>query len=653
MVSWADTGSVVALDLIEAGGPVRPDVVILHEDGSEEHHRLDLDAAERIAITAPDGRNAIRYRVSLPPQPIGRHRLVLDGDPDRSGPAHGRAFSAASSRPNSQRSAAGTSASRRISIRCAARATAASAISRPSASSPRRPPAHGATFVGLNPMHAQFAGDRSRTSPYNPSDRRFLDPIYIDVAAPEIMGESPEIGRILDAEANRLAALRTGTLVDYPGVWAIKAQVLEAAFAVLDERRTRLPQDADVLAMDRFVLAGGVPLRRFAIFEALSEILPRQPWWTWDEALRGPGASGIEAFAAQHETRVRFHLYLQWLAATQLAQAAGRGQAAGLGLGFYRDIAVGTAPDGAEAWAGAGYFARGVSIGAPPDPFSADGQVWSLPPPNPVAPASETFSHLLAVNMRHAGALRIDHAMGLQRLFWVPDGAPGSAGAYVGYDLDRNLADIAIESHRARCLVIGEDLGTVPEGFRDQIDANDVLSYRVMFFEREGLKFLPPGAYPEKAVACVATHDLPTLAGWWKGADFIERGALGKMSPEDANRAAADRGAEKRWLVEAIEVDVSIDRPGGSAGRDRRRASLRRRNPEPAGRGPGRRPRRRDRGGQPAGHEPGAPELAAQARARRDRDLQWCDPAGPGSGSEAGRVGRCPLPLTGARVEHE
>ncbi len=552
-------GSVVAFDLIEAGGPVRPDVVILHEDGTQEHCRLDLDAAERSSITAPDGRKAIRYRVSLPPQPVGRHRLMLDGDPEGSALltvapprgyippelANGRRDFGVSAHLYTLRRKGDGGIGDFTTLGVFAEETAR----------------HGATFVGLNPMHAQFAGDRSRTSPYNPSDRRFLDPIYIDVAAPEIMGETPEIGRILDAEANRLAALRTGTLVDYPGVWTIKAQVLEAAFAVFDDRRTRLPQDADVLAMDRFVLAGGVPLRRFAVFEALSETLPRRPWWTWDEALRGPDAAGIEAFAARHATRVRFHLYLQWLAAAQLARAAGRGQAAGLGLGFYRDIAVGTAPDGAEAWAGAGYFARGVSIGAPPDPFSADGQVWSLPPPNPVAPASETFSHLLAINMRHAGALRIDHAMGLQRLFWVPDGAPGSAGAYVGYDLDRNLADIAIESHRARCLVIGEDLGTVPEGFRDKIDANDVLSYRVMFFERDGLKFLPPKAYPEKAVACVATHDLPTLAGWWKGADFIERGALGKMSPEDAGRAAADRGAEKRWLVEAIEVDASIDSP--------------------------------------------------------------------------------------------
>ncbi len=250
------------------------------------------------------------------------------------------------------------------------------------------------------------------------------------------------------------------------------------------------------------------------------------------------------------------------MAATQFAAAAARAETAGLGLGFYRDIAVGTAPDGAESWAEAGNFARGVSVGAPPDPFSATGQVWSLPPPNPVADASTMFSTLLSANMKHAGALRIDHAMGLQRLFWVPDGASGAQGAYVGYDLERNLADVALESHRARCLVIGEDLGTVPEGFRDRLDAADVLSYRVMFFERDGLHFIPRERYPAKAVACVATHDLPTLAGWWAGADYAERGLIGHMSPEDVAKAEGDRGEEKHRFAEAVGVESLEDAPG-------------------------------------------------------------------------------------------
>ena len=399
-------------------------------------------------------------------------------------------------------------------------------------------------------MHAQFAADRGRASPYNPSDRRFLDPVYIDVTLPAVAGASPEAAAALSSRAGALADLRATAAVDYVGVWAAKSAVLEAAFTGFDARGG----GADLSAFDAFVAAGGDALRRFAIFESVAETVPRLPWQLWDAGLREPTGAGIAPFAEAHAARVRYHLWLQWVASTQFEAAAVRAEAAGLNLGFYRDIAVGTAPDGAESWAEAGNFARGVSVGAPPDPFSSTGQVWSLPPPNPVADASTMFATLLSANMRHAGALRIDHAMGLQRLFWVPDGASGDQGAYVGYDLERNLADVALESHRARCLVIGEDLGTVPDGFRDRLDAADVLSYRVMFFERDGLNFIPRDQYPAKAVACVATHDLPTLAGWWGGADYAERSAIGHMTAEDAAQAASDRTEERHRFAEAVGV---------------------------------------------------------------------------------------------------
>jgi glycogen operon protein len=194
-----------------------------------------------------------------------------------------------------------------------------------------------------------------------------------------------------------------------------------------------------------------------------------------------------------------------------------------------------------------------VSIGAPPDPFSAEGQIWCLPPPNPIAPESiRIFAHLLQANMRHAGALRIDHAMALQRLFWVPDGARGAEGAYVSYPIDANLAEITLESERARCIVVGEDLGTVPEGFREKLSAADVLSYRVLFFERDGAAFRPAEAYPAKAVACVATHDLPTLAGWWAGNDIEERRSIGQMSAEAAAQDKAERVADKTRLAARV-----------------------------------------------------------------------------------------------------
>ena len=214
----------------------------------------------------------------------------------------------------------------------------------------------------------------------------------------------------------------------------------------------------------------------------------------------------------------------------------------GLEIGLYRDLAVGAAPDGTEAWAHAGALAHGVTVGAPPDPFSVQGQNWGLPAPNPLAGAREGWASLSAVyraNMRHAGMLRIDHAMGLQRLFLIPDGARPAEGAYLSYPLDDLIGHIALESERAQCMVVGEDLGTVAEGFRDRLTRANITGMRVLWFERKGVEFLSPASYPPTSVACVATHDLATLAGWWQGADIAERLALGLLTLAKAGEAIA------------------------------------------------------------------------------------------------------------------
>jgi len=279
------------------------------------------------------------------------------------------------------------------------------------------------------------------------------------------------------------------------------------------------------------------------------------PWPAWPAELREPGRAGAREFAQKHARRIRFALYLQWLADRQFDAAANAARASGLALGFFRDLAVGAAPDGAEVWANPSAFARGVAIGAPPDPFSAGGQNWNLPPPNPHtlrASGGAAFRELLAANMRHAGALRIDHVMGLTRLFWIPDGAAAVDGAYVRYPLEMLLAVLATESARARCLVVGEDLGTVPEGLRERLAAADVLSYRVLWFERKGSSFVAPARYPAKAAAAVSTHDLPTIAGWWTGADIEEKASLGLVDAETATAAKHERAGEKRALCEAI-----------------------------------------------------------------------------------------------------
>ena len=391
----------------------------------------------------------------------------------------------------------------------------------------------GAGVLGVNPLHALFADRRDQASPYYPSDRRFLDPIYLDLEAAPLAGP-------VSAAARELSDLPS---IDYPKVWALKAQALEASFAAFRGDP----------GFSTFVTTGGEALLGFAVFQAITETRPGEPWRRWPADLRDPRGAGVSAFAAAHEERVRFHLYLQWLCERQLTAAASR--ASGLELGFCRDLAVGAAPDGAEAWAGAGLLAPGVWIGAPPDPIAPQGQVWGLPPFDPhrlEADGYRALARLFEANMRHAGALRIDHVMGLARLFWVPEGADGSEGAYVAYPLHDLLGELALESARARCLVIGEDLGTVPEGLRETLSAANVLSYRVLPFERDGARFEPPEAYPPLAWACVATHDLPPLAGWWEGLDITERLDLGLMTPSDGQRARADRLADKQALIEAL-----------------------------------------------------------------------------------------------------
>jgi 4-alpha-glucanotransferase len=418
--------------------------------------------------------------------------------------------------------------------------------------------------LGLNPLHALFGQKiRERASPYHPSDRRFLDTgQMLDLAALPGLEEMPEARALLEAAGPRLAHLRESRMVDYAGVAALKQQVLASACAALDRRFAAAPDDPLAAEWAAFVAAGGDGLHRFALFEAMAQTRPREPWPRWPVGLRRPDTADAEAFASAHAPALRQATLRQWLCDRQLRMAARHAAQAGLALGFYRDLAVGAAPDGAEIWADPQAHAPGMSIGAPPDPFSTQGQVWHLPPPDPLAlarTAARGFAGLLAANMRHAGALRIDHAMGLARLFWVPEGARGVDGAYLAMPLELMLARIKLESHRARCLLVGEDLGTVPEGFAGQLERADILGTRVLWFERDGAAFRPPQAYPQGSVACVSTHDLPTLVGWWSGADLNERHALNVLDGGAFAQALQDREADKQALHAALAGQGLID----------------------------------------------------------------------------------------------
>ena len=423
-----------------------------------------------------------------------------------------------------------------------------------------------AATLGINPLHALFAAEPLHVSPYSPSSRMWLDYLYIDVTAVPGFAEDDAVRALIGGQsfAAARAAARSARLIDYGAVAACKRPVLEALFRRF--RACELGADGTARgcfgeAFCDFQRGGGQSLTDFAVFEALHEHHSRKArglsWRSWPAAMRNPRSSEVAEFAAAHRDRVEFFQFLQWEADRQLAAAAAAGRKAGLSLGLYRDLAVGADPNGAEAWADQQLVAPGATIGAPPDAFNRAGQNWGLAPVNPLVLRRQGFAPFIAslrANMRHAGLLRIDHVMSLNRLYWIPSGMAARAGAYVSYPFVDLLRLVALESHRQGCAVIGEDLGTVPAGFRETMRSANVLSYRVLVFERtrDG-SFVPPGGYPPLAAASAATHDIATLKGFWLGRDIDWRRRL-DLYP-DADAAGADereRSRDRRLVLDAL-----------------------------------------------------------------------------------------------------
>ncbi len=411
--------------------------------------------------------------------------------------------------------------------------------------------------AGINPLHHLFPTDRGRASPYQPSDRRFVDPIHIDLAGVATLMRSARARAVLQQAEITASRLRELAYVDYPGVWSLKRAVLAAAFASFEEI-----QGSSAIAdlrqeFEAYKCAAGLALRQHAVFEALADKVGSVDPGRWPADLRNPGGSAVTEFAAASANAVEFRIWLQWVADRQLAAAAMRARGAGLELGIYRDLALGTAPDGGETWASPDQFAAGVSLGAPPDPFSRDGQVWQLAAFEPNAllrTAYEPFRAVLAANMRHAGVLRIDHVLGFSRQFWVPEGAPARDGAYVDFPIDALIAVTAIESRRAQCTVIGEDLGTVPDGLRQKLAAARILSYRVLWFEKDGETFRQPDRYPGLSASCLSSHDLPTFIGWRHGRDIEIECETGRLDPKEVETRLAERGREEQRLRDALQL---------------------------------------------------------------------------------------------------
>jgi len=428
----------------------------------------------------------------------------------------------------------------------------------------RQMAARGADIIGLNPLHALFTHNPAHASPYSPSSRQQLNPLYIDVpAVPDFADctrarthvQSPQFQQLL-------AELRALPLVDHAAVTRVKREVLAMLHAHFAAHHLGAQPDADGRAFLAFVAQGGEALRLHALFEAIQAHLHAADaaiwgWPAWPPQWQDPAGACATAFAREHADQLQWQQYLQWQASRQLADAHEACRGAGMGVGLYLDLAVSVDRGGSDTWGNQGCFAVDTSVGAPPDDFNLDGQGWGLPPLRPDRLRQQhyrVFIDTLRCNMRGAGALRIDHVMGLMRLFWIPPGCTPRDGAYVHYPLDEMMAIVALESQRNRCLVIGEDLGTVADDMRHALARNDVLSYRLLYFERQGDgSFTPPAHYPPAALVAIGTHDLATLPGWWGAHDLQQRLQLGMLSePQLLEHQLFARMQDRTRLVIAL-----------------------------------------------------------------------------------------------------
>ncbi|PIB11439.1 4-alpha-glucanotransferase [Streptomyces sp. HG99] len=423
----------------------------------------------------------------------------------------------------------------------------------------------GAGFVQVNPLHAAVPGEPTDPSPYRPSSRRFADPVHLrveDIPEYAYVDEPDRLRTLLErAERLRESVLRKGALIDRDAVWELKREALELVRAVPLGPGRRAAY-ADFLAEE------GEALEDHATWCALAEVYGSD-WRRWPAGLRDPRSSETARARGELMDRVDFHTRLAWLTDAQLATAQRSARDAGMPVGLVHDLAVGVHPDGADAWAQQEYFAAGMSVGAPPDAFNARGQDWGLPPWRPdrlAASGYAPYRRLLRALFRHAGALRIDHVMGLFRLWWIPQGQPPTEGTYVRYDAEAMLAVLALEASRAGALVIGEDLGTVEPGVRERLQGRGVLGTSVLWFERDwdgdGLP-LPPEHWRADCLATATTHDLPPTASRLTG-DHVElRDRLGLLTRSQEEERAAAAADTREWLALLTRLGLLRGTRGG------------------------------------------------------------------------------------------
>ncbi|MBV4462720.1 4-alpha-glucanotransferase [Pseudomonas sp. SWRI79] len=414
----------------------------------------------------------------------------------------------------------------------------------------------GAEALAISPLHAMFSGDTQRYSPYSPSSRLFLNSLY---AAPgAILGERA-LRTAIDATglATELKHLEKLPLIDWPTAAEAKHRLLEALYEGFTHGEHPLHPD-----FSSFRHAGGEALENHCRFEAIQEARARcgesLDWREWPEQWRDPRSTALAHFAEENSSRIGYYAFCQWLIARSLerAQAAARG--AGMGIGLIADLAVGADGGGSQAWSRQDELLASLTVGAPPDILNRSGQGWGISAFSPeglVRNGFRAFIEMLRANFAHAGGLRIDHVMGLQRLWVIPNDAPPSDGAYLYYPVDDLLRLLTLESHRHQAIVLGEDLGTVPEGLREKLIARSILGMRVLLFEQDNTHFKSILDWPDNALATTSTHDLPTLNGWWHGRDIDWSARLNLVDAPGEIEWRQHREREREGLRRVLSED--------------------------------------------------------------------------------------------------
>lgn len=422
--------------------------------------------------------------------------------------------------------------------------------------------AQGAAAIAISPVHAMFSANLYHYSPYAPSSRLFFNAMHIDPAA--ICGEAAlaelvaELG--LQQEQQRL---RDCELIDWPAASHWQLTVLRALYERYDRHSAGWQEFVS------FRIEGDVMLEDHARFEALHAAMRSNgiegDWRSWPAQYRHPRSGEVAAFATENENEVCFHAFLQWQAASGLQQAQSSARNAGMTIGLISDLAVGAEGGGSQAWSRQNEMLEGLSVGAPPDILGPLGQNWGLSAFSPRALRQQGFQayiEMLRAAFRHAGGVRIDHILGLARMWLVPNNASGADGAYLRYPFDDLIRLIALESHRYRAIVIGEDLGTVPYGFSDTLGDAGLMGIRVLWFEHDSHGFKDAAHWSDRAIATTSTHDLPTALGWWCGSDIAWRDKLNLMAVgTDAQHEFAERARERHTLLEALKRQADIDHP--------------------------------------------------------------------------------------------